>query len=102
MAIFAVPGVAWLTFCAFYYGALLPNSFYSKRGMSTFFEFVQQVRQTFRWWLANPLGISQLAGRVLQYPASALAVVPLLLRGVPPPIRYALGAYPFLLWQVTA
>ena len=36
MAAFLVPGLSWMIFTGFYYGSLLPNTFFSKRGHTPF------------------------------------------------------------------
>ena len=58
LALFAVPGLAWLTFTFFYYDALLPNSLSAKQSLTPFAAFFARGFA----WFSQPGGLVRVVG----------------------------------------
>ena len=75
LALFALPGIGWLTFTCGYYGDILPNTFYGKKASSTFFSFLTEIAR----WLTDlhASADSPVTGDVLrwQYSVACLMII---------------------------
>jgi hypothetical protein len=98
LLVFVAPGLAWEAFTLLYYHALLPATFYGKRGQSGFVEF---VTVTLREWGHIGAAITPPAAFVI-VPVLTLVVlvVPAVRRS--PPLAWALVVYPWLLFLAYA